>query len=77
VDRAAAGGFHLSDALPKLQGMARFAETHPHAFRRIETVAEVGDKLRVLDLTRADVRSAVAVAKDAKDLYQSEVAGAY
>src|SRR3954447_5205920 len=33
------------DALPKLQGVARYAETHPDAFRRIEAVAEVGDKL--------------------------------
>jgi len=70
-------GTFLSDALPKLQGMARFAESHANAFRRIEAVAEVGDKLRVLDLTRTDVRSAVLTAKDAKGLYASNFAAAY
>ena len=34
--------------------------------RRIESVAKVGDKLRVLDLTNGDIRRAVAEAKDAK-----------
>jgi type III restriction enzyme len=62
-------GTHLSDALPKLQGLAKYAETHPDVYRRIETVAKVGDKLRLLDLTAASVRQAIAEAKDAKTLY--------
>ena len=44
-------GFHLADALPKLQGLARYAETHSQNYRRIEAVAETGGKLRVLNLT--------------------------
>ena len=45
-------GLHLADALPKLQGLALYAETHAKAYRRIESVAEAMGKLRVLDLIR-------------------------
>ena len=70
-------GFHLADALPKLQGLSGYAETHSQIYRRIETVAEIGGKLRVLDLTRADVRQAVMEAKSAEALYVSALAGDY
>ena len=66
-----------ADAIPKLQGLARYAETHAHAFRRIEGVAEIGGRLRVLDLTREDVRRAVATAGNAASLYASAIAGDY
>jgi len=39
-------GTHLSDALPKLQGLATYAETHSMFYRRIKAIAKVGDKLR-------------------------------
>ena len=61
-------GFHLADALPKLQGLARYAETHSQLYRRIEAVAETGGRLRVLDLTRADVRQAVMEATSGSSL---------
>jgi type III restriction enzyme len=67
-------GTHFSDALPKLQGLARYAETHPKVYRRIEAVAKIGEKLRVLDLTDATVRKEVAAAKDAKSLYEGAFA---
>jgi hypothetical protein len=70
-------GIHLSDALPKLQGLARYAEAHAQIYRRIEAVAEVGGKLRVLDLTRADVRKTVIEAPSAKTLYESAMASNY
>lgn len=70
-------GFHLADALPKLQGLAHYAETHAPVYRRIAAVAEAGGKLRVLDLTRADVRQAVIEAKSAEALYTSALAGDY
>jgi type III restriction enzyme len=62
-------GTQFSDAIPKLRGLAKYAETHTHIYRRIETVAKVDDTLRVLDLTNAVVRKAVAGATDAKSLY--------
>ncbi len=70
-------GFHLADSWPKLRGLAQYAETHSHVYRRIEAVAKVGEKFRVLDLTRADVRQAVLEAESAEELYKSEVAGDY
>ncbi|TWU64528.1 Type III restriction enzyme, res subunit [Crateriforma conspicua] len=70
-------GFHLADALPKLQGLARYADRHLSLFRRVEVIAEVSGKLRVLDLTRDDVREAVFGAANAETLYKSAVAGDY
>lgn len=55
-------GIHLADALPKLRGLADYAAAHAGVYRRIESVAEVKGKLRVLDLTRADVRDAIYAA---------------
>lgn len=70
-------GFHLADALPKLQGLARYAETHSQFYRRIEAVAEVGGNLRVLNLINPAVRKAVFEATNAESLYRSVVAGDY
>lgn len=70
-------GHHLSDALPKLRGLADFAEQYGSEFRRIESVAETKGKLRVLDLTKHSVRQAVREASSALALYQSEVASDY
>ena len=70
-------GSHLADALPKLKGLARYAETHSSFYRRIESVAKSGTKLRVLDLTRDDVRKAVMLATSAEALYRGAVAGDY
>jgi len=77
VDIVDPHGHHLADALPKLQGLARYAETHSQIYRRIEAVAKSGGKLRVLDLTRADVRQAVTEATSAEALYKGAVAGNY
>ncbi|MDO8270430.1 MAG: DEAD/DEAH box helicase family protein [Gammaproteobacteria bacterium] len=69
--------FHFADALPKLQGLARYAEAHSQIYRRIEAVAKSGSKLRFLDLTRPDVRNEVMAAKSAESLYASALAGDY
>ncbi len=71
-------GLHLADALPKLRGLAGFAEEHGESFHRIESVARMpGGVLRVLDLMEPSVREAVAKADDAEILYQSEAAADY
>ncbi|MCW7435949.1 hypothetical protein OHD52_07030 [Escherichia coli] len=41
VDLVDPHGLHLADALPKLKGIALYAEQHSDAYRRIESVAEV------------------------------------
>lgn len=70
-------GIQFADALAKLQGLALYAEAHRHIYRRIEAVAEVDGKLRMLDLMRADVRNATAIAKSIKALYQGILARDY
>ena len=77
VDLVDPHGLHLADALPKLKGLALYAEHHPGAYRRIESVAEVKGKLRVLDLKRQDVRNAIAVAENAETLFSSGRANDY
>ncbi|QYY35411.1 DEAD/DEAH box helicase family protein [Ruficoccus sp. ZRK36] len=70
-------GFHLADALPKLQGLAAYAEIHTQFYRRIEAVALVGGKLRSLDLLDDDVRKAVKEASSAESLYKGVLARDY
>ncbi|MET8586957.1 hypothetical protein ABZX39_39965, partial [Streptomyces collinus] len=41
VDLVDPHGLHLSDALAKLQGLAQYAASHPNAYRRIESIAQV------------------------------------
>jgi type III restriction enzyme len=77
VDLIDPHGSHLADALPKLQGLAEYAETHAKAYRRIESVAAAAGRLRVLDLTREEVRKAIAVAKDAASLFAGSLASDY
>ncbi len=78
ADLVDAHGTFLADALPKLQGLAVYAEAHADAYRRIESVAEVKKgKLRVLDLMRQDVRKAIASATDAASLYVGQLASDY
>lgn len=77
VDLVDPHGLHFVDALPKLKGLAIYAEAHATAYRRIESVAEVGGTPRVLDLTRLEVRQAIKEALSAKGLFESGWAGDY
>lgn len=77
VDLVDPHGHHLADALPKLRGLADFAERFAEDFRRIESVAETGGTLRVLDITKPRVRQAIRDARSAKALYESGVASDY
>lgn len=77
VDIVDPHGHHLSDALPKLRGLANFAERFADDFRRIESVAETGGVLRVLDITKHRVREAIRGAESARALYESELASDY
>lgn len=77
VDLVDPHGLHLADALPKLQGLAKYGELYGSAYRRIESIAEVSGKFRVLDLTRPDVRQAVKDATSAKGLFEGVLASDY
>ena len=64
--------------LPKLRGLAEFAATHGASFHRIESVARMTDgTLRVLDLTKPDVREAIAAAEQTESLYLGDKAADY
>jgi len=77
VDIVDPHGTQFSDALPKLRGLAAYAELHAGKVRRVDAIAEVGEKLRVLDLTDAKVREAVSAAADARSLYEGPRASEY
>jgi len=68
---------HLADALPKLQGLALYAEKHAQIYRRIESVAEARGKLRVLDLKKEEVRNGIAIAREAMSLFAGPLARDY
>jgi hypothetical protein len=74
-------GTQFSDAVPKLRGLAHYTATHATTYRRIEAVAEVNGKLRVLDLTREDVRTAIDKLQGgdvtAQNLFAGSVASDY
>ncbi|MDE2828305.1 MAG: hypothetical protein OXL40_13555 [Bacteroidota bacterium] len=71
-------GHHFSDALPKLRGLARYAEDFGNLFNRIDAVSTIRQgKVRVLDMQRQQIRTAVFEAENAGSLYDSEVAEDY
>jgi hypothetical protein len=70
-------GHFLADSLPKLQGLARYAEANDAAYRRIEAVAEFNGMYKLLDLKEERVRKAVLAATSAASLYESSVAQEY
>lgn len=70
-------GIQFSDALPKLKGLAKYAEANASVYRRIEAVAKVGGAHRVLDLTQSSVRAAIQKATSAEALYAGKAATDY
>ena len=77
VDIVDPHGYHLSDALPKLKGLAQYAETHADHYRRIEAVAEVDGVFKVLDFTEKDVRNKILESETAIEVYNSPLANNY
>jgi len=70
-------GDHLADALPKLKGLAAYAEVNSKHFRRIDAVAKVGDDFKLLDLMNASVRQMIADATQIQGVYTSAQAIPY
>lgn len=70
-------GHHLADSLPKLRGLACYAEAHAAQYRRIEAVAEVEGHHRMLDLKSSEVRDAIRTAASAKAMYSGPLARDY
>ncbi len=70
-------GTQFSDALPKLNGLARYAEATDGVYRRIDAIAQIDGTYRVLDLTEESVRAAVGSASSVVELYRGEAAADY
>ncbi len=70
-------GHHLADALPKLIGLAQYAEANGALYRRMEVVAELNGTYKLLDLKEKKIREAVLSATSAKALYESSFAVDY
>lgn len=68
-------GHHLPDAKQKLRALAQFAAKYGPHFHRIESLAEVDGKMRVIDLKPANVRETILRGSDtAQALYKSDIA---
>lgn len=72
-------GHYLADAVAKLHALARYADRFADRFNRVDAVAavEAGGPLRVLELHRAEVRTAVLAGDDAKQLFSGPVSQLY
>ncbi|MFD1861252.1 type III restriction endonuclease subunit R [Aeromicrobium camelliae] len=71
-------GHHLQDSLLKLQALVRFANDYGSEFHRIEALAEIDGKMRVLDLQVDRVRAGILASTDAPEvLYRSDLAVDY
>lgn len=70
-------GTHFSDALPKLKGLVIYVRKFADRYRRIESVAEVENQLRTIDLKNVDVQQAIFTAESAKELFLSTYAKDY
>jgi len=69
---------HLDDALMKLKALASFAGKYEKEFHRIESLAQVDGRMRVIDMKIEEVREAILVtSQNAVDLYRSKIAVDY
>jgi type III restriction enzyme len=70
-------GIQFGDALPRLKGLARYAQENPGIYRRIEVVAQIDSKFRAIDLTEASARAVVLAAATIREVYEHDVAVDY
>lgn len=70
-------GDYLAESLPKLRGLADFAEKHGTDFGRIEAVAEVDGTYRVLDMMTYQVREMVRRVTSSREAYRDSLSAHY
>jgi len=70
-------GTQFSDALPKLQGLAKYVQSNPGVYRRVEVCAEVDGTFLTIDLTEEASRKIVLNTNSINEVYRSECAKAY
>lgn len=77
VDIVDPHGPQYADAIPKLRGLSRYAENFGHLYRRIEVIAQIAGKYRVLDLKEKGVRDSADAVESIKVLYEGASAADY
>lgn len=71
-------GHHLDDAAMKLKALAAYAASYGASYHRIEAIAEVDGRMRVIDMQSPNVREALIVSTEAAvDIYRSSIAVDY
>ncbi len=71
-------GHHLDDAAMKLKALAAYAASFGASYHRIEAIAEVDGRMRVIDMQTPAVRDAlITTTKPAVDIYRSSIAVDY
>ena len=70
-------GTQFGDALPKMKGLAKYAEKYQGHYRRIEVCAEIEGVFLTIDLTEESARKAVMDANSIQDVYRSMSAREY
>ena len=70
-------GTHLSDALPKLKGLANYAESHGNHYRRIDAILKIGDNFKFLDLKNDNLRSEVTSSTSISEIINSNLTEDY
>jgi len=70
-------GYHLDDALMKLKALAAFAATYGDAFHRIEALAAVDGRMKVIDMKTYGQRAVAVREETAEYMYRSSIAVDY
>ncbi|KHE75335.1 hypothetical protein AS25_01695 [Kocuria marina] len=65
-------GHHYADALPKLRGLAAYAEQYGDHYARIDSIAKIDGTLRVLELKDPRVREGITQATSVEALFSSQ-----
>ena len=62
-------GHQLADSLPKLRGLADYADQNANEYGRIEAISEIDGQYRILDCKRPDVKAEIHAALSARSAY--------
>lgn len=62
-------GSHLGDALPKLVGLANYAEEHDGTFLRIQSITQISNRVMCIDMTDSRTRDVVRAATSISEVF--------
>lgn len=65
-------GSHLGDAMPKLIGLADYADQHAGTFLRIQSITQIGNRVMCIDMTDSHTRDVVRAAKSISEIFEDD-----